>query len=99
MRPDDSETTGHADLEDTTLTPDNPLLSRPTGEVGANLGGAGQDRPEPSAFGHFVAVNCTNADDTSIRAYLQAGIAPATRRAYRADLEHFDAWGGDIPSD
>ena len=29
---------------------------------------------------------------------MQAGIAPATRRAYRADLGHFRAWGGDIPS-
>jgi hypothetical protein len=30
--------------------------------------------------------------------YVQAGIAPATRRAYRADLDHFAAWGGVIPS-
>jgi integrase len=29
---------------------------------------------------------------------VQAGIAPATRRAYRADIDHFRAWGGDIPS-
>ena len=31
-------------------------------------------------------------------AYVEAGIAPATRRAYKADLEHFRAWGGDIPT-
>jgi hypothetical protein len=29
---------------------------------------------------------------------VQAGIAPATRRAYRADLDHFEAWGGTIPA-
>jgi integrase len=34
----------------------------------------------------------------TIRAYVEAGIAPATRRAYKADVEHFRAWGGDIPT-
>jgi site-specific recombinase XerD len=34
----------------------------------------------------------------TVRAYVEAGIAPATRRAYKADLEHFRAWGGDIPT-
>jgi site-specific recombinase XerD len=29
---------------------------------------------------------------------VEAGIAPATRRAYKADLEHFRAWGGAIPT-
>jgi len=29
---------------------------------------------------------------------VEAGIAPATRRAYKADLNHFRAWGGDIPT-
>jgi integrase len=30
--------------------------------------------------------------------YVHAGVAPATRRAYAADLAAFQAWGGDIPS-
>lgn len=30
--------------------------------------------------------------------YLHAAIAPNTRRAYRADLDHYFAWGGTIPS-
>ena len=34
----------------------------------------------------------------NVCAYVEAGIAPATRRAYKADLEHFRAWGGDIPT-
>ena len=33
-----------------------------------------------------------------VKAYVQAGIAPATKRAYRADLDHFEAWGGTIPA-
>ncbi len=33
-----------------------------------------------------------------VQTYIEAGIAPATRRAYRADLEHFAAWGGTVPS-
>jgi integrase len=32
-----------------------------------------------------------------VEAYVQAGIAPATKRAYRADVHHFEAWGGTIP--
>jgi integrase len=33
-----------------------------------------------------------------VEAYVQAGVAPATKRAYRADLNHFEAWGGTIPA-
>jgi integrase len=29
---------------------------------------------------------------------VEAGIADATRRAYRADLAHFRAWGGELPA-
>jgi integrase len=34
----------------------------------------------------------------AVEAYVRAGIAAATRRAYRADLDHFEAWGGTIPA-
>jgi integrase len=33
-----------------------------------------------------------------VEGYVEAGIAPATRRAYRADLDHFRAWGGSMPA-
>ena len=33
-----------------------------------------------------------------VEAYVQAGIASATKRAYRADLDHFRAWGGSLPA-
>ncbi|MGO9007653.1 MAG: site-specific integrase [Beijerinckiaceae bacterium] len=33
-----------------------------------------------------------------VKNFVEAGIAPATRRAYRADLDHFAAWGGAIPA-
>jgi integrase len=35
---------------------------------------------------------------TRVEAYVEAGIAPATRRAYRADLDHFRTWGGSMPA-
>ena len=41
---------------------------------------------------------CTEALRAEVEAYVQAGIAPATKRAYRADLDHFEAWGGTIPA-
>jgi integrase len=44
------------------------------------------------------AVTCKLEPNDAVRAYVEAGIAPATRRAYKADLEHFRAWGGDIPT-
>ncbi len=37
-------------------------------------------------------------DVTPLARYLDASIAPATRRAYRSDLAHFLAWGGTIPA-
>ena len=44
------------------------------------------------------AVTCKLEPGDAVRAYVEAGIAPATRRAYKADLEHFRPWGGDIPT-
>jgi integrase len=43
------------------------------------------------------AIDCT-VPDRAVRDYVQASVAPATLRAYRADLDHFTAWGGTIPS-
>ncbi|MBB4200956.1 hypothetical protein GGD83_004785 [Rhodoblastus sphagnicola] len=43
------------------------------------------------------AIDCTNLTDL-VEAFVQAGIAPATRRAYRSDLDHFFGWGGTIPA-
>ena len=44
------------------------------------------------------AITCKSQPSDTVRAYVEAGIAPATRRAYKADLEHFRAWGGEIPT-
>jgi integrase len=44
------------------------------------------------------AVTCKSEPSDAVRACVEAGIAPATRRAYKADLEHFRAWGGAIPT-
>jgi integrase len=76
------------------LTLDNTLLSRPTMRDGdaENSGGASANDTT------ICAVTCKFEPSDTVRAYVEAGIAPATRRAYRADLDHFRAWGGDIPT-
>ena len=41
---------------------------------------------------------CTRKSTSKVEAYIAAGIAPATRRAYQPDLDHFRAWGGSVPA-
>jgi integrase len=80
------------------LTRDNSLLSRPPI--------APPDRPRAAdgdAVGHqnrmlACAGARTETLQAGVEAYVQAGIAPATKRAYRADLSHFEVWGGIIPA-
>lgn len=43
------------------------------------------------------AIDCTEHGGV-VWGYVQASVAPATLLAYRADLDHFMAWGGAIPS-
>lgn len=33
-----------------------------------------------------------------VRTYIREAVSDNTRRAYRADLSHFAAWGGTIPA-
>ena len=40
----------------------------------------------------FPAIDCSNQSVGTVEAYVRAGVAPATRRAYRADLDRFEAW-------
>jgi hypothetical protein len=44
------------------------------------------------------AIICKFEPSDTVRAYVEDGIAPATRRTYKADLEDFRAWGGEIPT-
>ena len=44
------------------------------------------------------AAACTETFLPEVEAYVQAGIASATKRAYRADLDHFRALGGTLPA-
>lgn len=43
------------------------------------------------------AINCTAIDD-QVEDFVRQSLAPTTLRAYRADLDHFTAWGGVIPA-
>ena len=57
------------------------------------------ESPPASPFaGSPPAIDCRALPISAVAAYIQAGVAPATRRAYRADLNHFEAWGGTIPA-
>jgi integrase len=72
----------------------NPLLSDLTTD---NEHAGDMVIAEKTAWTEF-AVTCKIQPSDTVRAYVEAGIAPATRRAYKADLEHFRAWGGGIPT-
>lgn len=73
------------------LTSDNPLLSRLTNGAldAASEGGAG---PNPE-----FEINFTHLPD-GVAAYIASSLSGNTRRAYAADLSHFEAWGGDVPA-
>jgi hypothetical protein len=91
MKSDESETTVRDDDGITALTPDNHFFSglTPNNEDATN----GDAAVAPAEF----AVTCKLEPTDTVRAYVEAGIAPATRRAYKTDLGHFRAWGGSIP--
>jgi hypothetical protein len=83
--------------DDQLLTRDNTLLSQPiivfaeteTDLVRTSIRAEQRDQ--------LFAVNCKHTAG-SVEAYIGAGITSATKRAYRADLNHFESWGGTIPA-
>jgi hypothetical protein len=79
------------------LTRDN-TLSRPNIEPPDGPPRVDADALERPTRMLICAGTCTEKFRAEIEAYVQAGIAPATKRAYRADLHHFEAWGGTIPA-
>jgi integrase len=84
--------------EEGLLTLDNSLLSGPSNGSEETQDGPVTAPTQTPASGSLSAVSCENDVDPSVQGFVEAGIAPATRRAYRADLDHFAAWGGAIPS-
>jgi integrase len=68
----------------TSLTRDNPYLSRPTIDQLGEL---------------KRAINCTDDDlPASVANYIRDSISENTRRAYLSDLGEFERWGGSIPA-
>jgi site-specific recombinase XerD len=92
------------------LTSDNIHLTRPTGECSNDAdgllteGGAArrEDQTLPSGVA-FLASTCTatalDPVPDEVAVLVEASIAESTRRAYRADLAHFEAWGGTLPAE
>ena len=83
------------------LTPDNPSLSKPTtGSPGEGLVlPVTLPTPDSPVLG---AINCAKSgSDVTVKVeqLVEAGIADATHRAYRADLAHFTFWGGKLPAE
>lgn len=64
------------------LTSDTLLLSRVTKDL------------EPTECNHL------HSDDAQdkVADYVRQSLSENTRRAYLSDLEHFEAWGGSIPT-
>jgi integrase len=79
-------------------TRDDTLSSRPTIESSATRQAMVVIPLAPPPTNLCRAVNCKHDPTGAVEAYVEAGIAPATRRAYRADLDHFEAWGGTLPA-
>lgn len=44
------------------------------------------------------AIPATTSVSDGVRELLSQSLSPATRRAYRSDMAHYEAWGGAIPS-
>lgn len=76
-------------MTDPVLTRDNLHLQRP---IIAHVSRREASGETPATAPDF-AINCK-----PLARYIEAGVSPATRTAYRADLDHFRAWGGDIPA-
>ena len=81
-----------------TLADDHTRLSRPSIEPTD-----GPQAADAAALGRPIrmlacAGTCTATLRPEVEAYVQAGIASATKRAYRADLRPFPSVGWDLPA-
>ncbi|BCM16736.1 site-specific integrase [Mesorhizobium sp. J8] len=77
------------------LTRDNPLLSQ--SKINQRDLTAGR-QPAAQGDAHGCEINFTNELSEKVAEYVEQGLAENTRRAYAADLAHFEAWGGSIPA-
>lgn len=79
-----------------TLTHDNPLLSRPTTTP---IGGISNPPNAVLGANTFPSeINFTNDLPRDVAAYVENSLSENTRRAYAADLVHFQSWGGSVPT-
>jgi hypothetical protein len=96
MKSDESETTVRDNEGVNALTADNAFFWRLTTD---NKDATNSDVVIAEEIVDLeCAVTCKLGPTDTVRAYVEAGIAPATRRPYKTDLERFRAWGGSIPT-
>lgn len=74
------------------LTSDNPPLSRPT------IGSMEDISPAAVKATTGSEINFTNDLSEPVASYVENSLSENTRRAYAADLFHFEVWGGSVPS-
>jgi len=51
-----------------------------------------------TTFDNFNLSKAENDPTERVQGYVRASSSEATLKAYKSDLEHFTAWGGDIPA-
>ncbi len=92
------------------LTRDNPHLSQlkngfpddPDSRSGEAQPAPLEDQTQPISVPYRAVVCTINAPDQvpdEVAALVEASTAENTRRAYRSDLAHFAAWGGQLPAE
>ncbi len=84
-------------MTDDLVTPDDANFSRAAAALLTTYQLVVASPPASSFADPFTAVD-RSLPVSTVEAYVRAGVAPATQRAYRADLDHFEAWGGTIPA-
>jgi len=104
MKLDWLETTERADGEGSGLSLDSAHLSRlRNGPPGDPDSPSNDGQPAPvedqatGLDGSYLAM--PNRVPGEVAALIEASIAERTRRAYRTDLAHFAAWGGQLPAE
>ena len=82
-------------MRDMLLTPDNPQL---TWVKSGDLAAAAEEEFAINCNSEEVATDLRETLTSKVTDLLRHTLAPATERALRGDLAHFEVWGGAVPA-